>query len=108
MPAYIVVDAVIHDRVAFAAYGTETAKIVTRMGGRYLVLGGGQMETLEGSGFAGKAVVSEWPDKAAALAFWNSPEYALARKLREGICDARVVLVEGIGATSPAPKGDGS
>jgi len=95
MPAYIIVDAVIHDRAAFGAYAAATAPLVERFGGRYLVLGGGDMQTLEGSGFSGKAVISEWPSREVAMAFWNSPEYAKARTLREGICDAHVVLVDG-------------
>ena len=98
MPAYLLIDAVIHDRAAFGAYVAVTAKIVEKMGGHYIVLGGGEMETLEGTGFAGKAVVSEWPDRAAALAFWHSAEYAEAKKLRVGVCDARVVLVDGVAA----------
>jgi uncharacterized protein (DUF1330 family) len=45
-------------------------------------------------------VISEWPDRAAALRFWQSPEYAEARKLREGTGSFQVVLVdaEGIAA----------
>jgi uncharacterized protein (DUF1330 family) len=39
-------------------------------------------------------VISEWPDKAAALAFWNSPDYAAARKLREGTAEVQVLLIE--------------
>jgi uncharacterized protein (DUF1330 family) len=40
-------------------------------------------------------VISEWPDRAAALAFWNSPEYAAIRVLRDGIADCNILLVEG-------------
>ena len=32
-------------------------------------------------------------DRAAALAFWNSPEYAEAKKLREGLADCSILLV---------------
>ena len=39
-------------------------------------------------------VISEWPDKAAAKAFWDSPEYQEAKKLREGIADVQVLLIE--------------
>jgi uncharacterized protein (DUF1330 family) len=39
-------------------------------------------------------VISEWPDKEAAKAFWNSPEYAEAKKLREGVADVQVLLIE--------------
>ena len=51
--------------------------------------------TSEGSfGDGASMVISEWPDKASALAFWNSPEYAQAKKLREGIADCQVLLIE--------------
>jgi uncharacterized protein (DUF1330 family) len=39
-------------------------------------------------------VVSEWPDRAAAEIFWNSDAYAEVKKLREGIADCQVVLIE--------------
>jgi uncharacterized protein (DUF1330 family) len=30
----------------------------------------------------------------AARSFWNSPEYSEAKKLREGIADCQVLLIE--------------
>ncbi|MEZ5487501.1 MAG: DUF1330 domain-containing protein [Steroidobacteraceae bacterium] len=36
----------------------------------------------------------EWPDRETVLEFWNSAEYAEVRKLREGIADCRVVVVD--------------
>jgi uncharacterized protein (DUF1330 family) len=59
------------------------------------VLRGPGAELLEGDFGAGASmVISEWPDKAAALAFWNSPEYAEVKKLRAGIADCQVLLIE--------------
>jgi uncharacterized protein (DUF1330 family) len=95
MAAYLVVNVVIHDREKFMAYGKATAVLVEKMGGRYLVLGGAR-ETLEGAWPEGKTVVSEWPSREAALAFWHSPEYAAAKKMREGISEAQIILVEGV------------
>ncbi len=43
----------------------------------------------------GGAVVSVWPSRANALAFWNSEEYAQVRKLREWTGEFQVVLVDG-------------
>ena len=40
-------------------------------------------------------VISKWPDRAAAHAFWNSPEYAEAKKLREGLAEVQVLLIDG-------------
>jgi uncharacterized protein (DUF1330 family) len=103
MPAYILVTAVIHDAKRFAAYGSANAALVARMGGKYLVLGP-EGDVLEGQPTAGKRVISEWPDKDAALAYWHSAEYAAIRKLREGICDAQVILLDGFGNTTSQPN----
>lgn len=94
-PVYMIVNANIFDRERFGEYGRANAALVKQFGGKYLVLGGAR-ETLEGEWPEGKSVISEWPSRYAALAYWHSPEYAQVRKLREGICDARVVLVDGI------------
>ena len=40
-------------------------------------------------------VISEWRDRDAAQAFWNSAEYQEVKKLREGIADCQVLLIEG-------------
>jgi uncharacterized protein (DUF1330 family) len=101
MTAYIVVNVVINDPAAFRAYGSANAALVARMGGTYLVLGP-EGETLEGEPMVGKKVISQWPSKAAALAYWHSPEYQEIRKLRDGICDAQVMLLEGFTALTAA------
>ena len=99
MPAYMIVTAKIADREAFIhGYGAAAAKLVEQFGGKYVLRAPGA-ELLEGSfgakDFGGASVViSEWPDKAAAHIFWNSPEYAAAKTLREGIADVQVLLIE--------------
>ena len=95
MAAYMVVAAQIADRDAFiAGYGAAAAALVARFGGRYVLRGAGALG-LEGDfGDGASMVISEWPDKAAALAFWNSPEYAEIRKLRDGIAECQVLLIE--------------
>ncbi|TRW18043.1 DUF1330 domain-containing protein [Glacieibacterium frigidum] len=95
MPAYMVVTAKIADREAFiAGYGKAAAVLVTQFGGRYVLRAPGAMG-LEGQfGDGASLVISEWPDKAAALAFWNSPEYAEVKRLRDGLAEVQVVLIE--------------
>jgi uncharacterized protein (DUF1330 family) len=97
MPAYMVVTARIADREAFiSGYGAAAASLVERFGGRYLLRAPGA-ELLEGGfGEGASMVISEWPDKDAARRFWNSPEYAEAKKLREGIADCQVLLIEAL------------
>jgi len=100
MPAYMIVTAKIRDREAFInGYGKAAAALVERFGGKYVLRGPGAT-LLEGdfgaNGLDGGAsmVISEWRDRAAAEAFWNSPDYAEAKKLREGIADCQVLLIE--------------
>ncbi len=96
MPAYMIVTAKISDRDAFIkGYGAAAGALVEKMGGKYVLRGPGA-ELLEGDFGAGASmVISEWPDKDAARAFWNSAEYQHVKKLREGIADCHVLLIEG-------------
>ncbi|APE28084.1 DUF1330 domain-containing protein [Aurantiacibacter gangjinensis] len=95
MPAYMIVTAKIADREAFIeGYGKRAAALVEQFGGRYLLRAPGA-EALEGDfGDGASMVISEWPDKAAVHRFWSSPEYTEAKKLREGIADCQVLVIE--------------
>jgi uncharacterized protein (DUF1330 family) len=95
VPAYMIVTAQIADREKFVSeYGKAAAALVEKFGGKYMLRGPGA-ELLEGDfGDGASMVVSQWPDKDTAKAFWNSPEYAEAKKLREGIAECQVLLIE--------------
>ena len=95
MSAYMIVYANITDREKFLqGYAPAAAKLVQQFGGEYLIRGQG-MEVLEGTLEPGMSVViSEWPDKETILKFWNSPEYQDAKKLREGVCECEVAIIE--------------
>lgn len=95
MAAYMIIAAKIHEREKFVAgYGQEAAKLVSKFGGEYLFVAPGAT-LLEGTldGYASVAV-SKWASKADAEAFWNSEDYAEVKKLREGLADVEVILVE--------------
>lgn len=95
MAAWLVVTAHIKDREAFLScgYPQAAAEALAHYGGRYLVRAPGGT-VLEGEGRdGGSVVVSEWPDREAALAFYHSPEYSAAKALREGHADISVTLV---------------
>lgn len=98
MPAYMIIAARIADRDAFIqGYGKAAADLVARMGGRYVLRAPGAA-LLEGAwGDGSSVVISEWPDRAAAMAFWDSPEYAQVKRLRDGIAEVQVLLVEAPG-----------
>ena len=95
MKAYMIVRCVIHDREKFiSGYGTEASKLLEKYGGKYLIRAPGAIP-LEGIDEDNNSVViSEWPSKERALEFWNSDEYQEIRKLREGIAECKVLVVE--------------
>jgi len=92
----MIVIAQVHDRQRFIeGYAPAAAALIAQFGGHYLLRAPGA-RALEGPIPEGSSVViSEWPDVNAAQAFWDSPEYQEVKKLREGICDATVLIVEG-------------
>ncbi len=94
MPAYLIIEARITDPQRFGDYARHTPAVVALYGGRYVVMGGEQ-QSLEGDHGGSRTVVSVWPDRATALAFWHSPEYTAVKPLREGAGEFRVLLVEG-------------
>lgn len=95
MATYMIIAAKIHDRDSFrAGYGQAAAKLVAEHGGEYLIVAPGAT-LLEGTleGYTSVAV-SKWPDRKTALGFWESDEYAEVKKLREGMADVEVILVD--------------
>jgi uncharacterized protein (DUF1330 family) len=77
-----------------ATYQAAVAPLIDAFGGRYILVGSG-LEVLEGAfPGGGGGVISVWPDRDAALRFWNSPEYAAIKPLREGTGQFQVVLID--------------
>ena len=93
--AYLLVQVDVRDVERYQEYGKHSPAIVTKFGGRYLARAG-RTVTLEGAPAKARVVVIEFPSLASAQAFYDSPEYVAARKLREGAGDAQFVVVEGI------------
>jgi uncharacterized protein (DUF1330 family) len=98
MNAYLVIQATITDPTAFAEYTKAVPPLVAQFGGKYIAMG--PAELLEGDYEMKSMVISEWPNKQSALAFWHSDEYRAKIKYREGTGTFNVTLVEGL---SPAP-----
>lgn len=95
MAVYMVILAEIQDMQSFRKYGERAAELVTKFGGEYIARGATDTECLEGDWpDETKVVISKWPSMDAARTFWHSPEYAEAKKLREGNSTVRVRLIE--------------
>jgi uncharacterized protein (DUF1330 family) len=83
----------VRDPQAYKAYMVADQVPFGQFGARYLVRGGRQ-EITEGTARS-RIVVLEFPSFAAALACYRSPEYQAAKKLRDGLAEADIVVVEG-------------
>jgi uncharacterized protein (DUF1330 family) len=95
MPAYIIVETDISDPEQYERYKAASPGAVAAGGGRFIVRGG-ELAVLEGDWEPSRLVVLEFDDLDAAKAFYESEEYAAARKLREGAATLRMVAVEGV------------
>jgi uncharacterized protein (DUF1330 family) len=96
MPAYVIADVrAVRDRDALIEYRRRNTDAVANHGGRFVVRGG-EAEVLEGAWDTLRMVVIEFPDAAAARAWWESDEYAPLKEMRREASDTNIVLLEGI------------
>jgi uncharacterized protein (DUF1330 family) len=98
---YWVASVDVSDPAGYQHYIAAAGEAFRKYGARFLVRGG-RAEALEGQ-TRSRNVVIEFPDFAAALACYRSPEYARAKALREGKAVANVVLLDGY--EGPQPNG---
>jgi uncharacterized protein (DUF1330 family) len=95
MAAYIVAQLKVHDPAMFQRYRDAVTPLVDRFGGRYRVRGG-ELDVLEGEWPFPRLTIIEFPSRAAARRFYESPEYQTIQPLREKSADAAVTIVEGV------------
>ncbi|QDG78281.1 DUF1330 domain-containing protein [Labrenzia sp. PHM005] len=83
MTAFIVGRMAIHNRDWMEEYFAKVPALIEANGGEFLVKGG-EPEVLEGDETTPDAAfVIRFPSRDAALAFWNSDEFAPLVKLRQ-------------------------
>lgn len=83
----------VDDPEGYEAYRRANAAPLSEHGGRFLVRGGAQV-VAEGAAKP-RTVVIEFPTYAAARACYESDAYQAAIRLREGISESDLVIVEG-------------
>jgi uncharacterized protein (DUF1330 family) len=89
----------VSDPEGYKAYIAENAKAFRKYGARFLARGG-RTEMPEGK-TRSRVVIIEFPDYAAALECYRSPEYAKAMALREGRSVMDIAIVEGYEGPQP-------
>lgn len=91
---YVIAHAVVTNPEAWGKYAAKTQVALDKFGGVPIVRGG-QCEIIEGNGTA-RNVVLEFPSYEAAVGYAKSPEYAEAKKEREGAGTIDITVVEGV------------
>jgi len=89
----------VHNEEGYKPYAAANPAIFKKFGGRFVVRAG-KSDSMEGSSRA-RNVVIEFPDYAAALACYNSPEYQenIKRRLPHSTVD--LIIIEGYDGPQP-------
>lgn len=90
--AYMIVQGKNYDPKDLGPYGASLPPIYEKYGGHYVAFAP-KFDIVEGSSDAQAIIISAWPSVEAAQTFWDSPEYAEAKKLREGVGEFDVVIL---------------
>ena len=95
MSAFVIVDVDVSDPEAYDRYKADVPALIRKHGGKYLIRGG-PFSVLEGSWQPSRLVIFEFPNREAVQAFYDDPEYAPLRKIRESAARTSIVVVEGL------------
>ncbi len=95
MSAYVVVEIEVQDPETYEEYKRQAPPSIAQYGGRYIIRGG-QTETLEGEWNPKRFVMLEFDSVPQAKKWWNSPEYAAAKALRQKCAKTQMIVVAGL------------
>jgi uncharacterized protein (DUF1330 family) len=93
----------VDDADTYKKYTARTPALIQKYGGRFLVRGG-VVEAIEGAPFKDRLVVLEFPSKAAAHRFYDSPEYQEIIQVRHRSAESRFLLADGVPEGVVAPN----
>jgi uncharacterized protein (DUF1330 family) len=93
--AFVIANVTIEDPVRYEDYKRMVPGTLAAFGGRFIARGG-QIDVLEGDWKPNRLVILEFPSVERARAWWNSPEYAEARALRQATSTGTLLIVEGL------------
>jgi len=95
MPAYLISTIEVTDPVGYEEYRKLVGPPLAKFGGKFLVRGGA-LEYMEGDWRPKRVVVVQFDNMEQARAFYTSPEYTEAIKVRQRTSKGSVLFVEGV------------
>jgi uncharacterized protein (DUF1330 family) len=93
MTTYLIARMEVTDPERFKDYGPKARALFAKHGGRYVC--GGIADTLEGPEEKRRVAVLAFPDRAAAEAYYNDPEYVPVRAIRWEATQSEIILIDG-------------
>ncbi|MBO9112700.1 MULTISPECIES: DUF1330 domain-containing protein [Rhizobium/Agrobacterium group] len=91
---YLIAQLTMTDPTKYSEYGTAATEVLERFRGRLLVRPASAV-VVEGAPRP-RTTIFEFDSFNRAKAFWESDEYAPAKKLRDDAADAAFILIEGV------------
>ena len=93
-PAYMIIGVDIHDADTFHQYAEGAVPLLPRLGATVMAAAN-DIECLRGDWTPERLVLLKFKSLGSARAFYNSPEYAPYKIMRESCSDSHIVLLEG-------------
>lgn len=95
MTAYVIASVNVTDPEKYKNYMALSPAASAAFGGKFIARGG-NLKVLEGDWPRPRVVIIEFPTRAAADAFYDSPLYVAARAEREGAAEFSMIVVDGV------------
>jgi len=95
MSGYLIAQINVINNKPYEEYKKQTAPILKKYGGEFLVRGGKSENVLGNWGFE-RTVVIKFPTYENAKAWYNSDEYKPVKKIREDNSKGNIIIIEGI------------
>ena len=95
MRGYVIFEIEITNPDRYEDYKKMVPPTVEKFGGRF-VARGGKIEPLEGGWSPKRLGIIEFPSVDQARAWYNSPDYAPAIKIRQEAARSKLLIVEGV------------
>ena len=95
MAAYVILEIEVHDPIQMEVYRQQAPTTVAAYDGKFVVRGGA-ITPLEGDWNPKRITILEFPSVARAQEWWDSPEYTVAKQIREKAAHTKLIIVEGV------------
>lgn len=95
MAAYLISEIEIHNPQGYEEYRRLVQPTLDKYGGKFIARGG-KIDVLEGNWNPKRIVICEFESLAKARQWYDSPEYRIAKDIRQKNSKANIIVVEGV------------